>query len=216
MDEVGLEGVYRPEKLQFWLMVRPQKSSRLGEVLDNVIVFCRILWNEGLSVSVCLKEACDCLIFRGISLPNNDPILSHLMYADDLILEIGHLVSILQYEPAYFPFKYLDLSIGANLKVAKNWNPIIENFKIKLTIWKAKNLSFGGRFTIVKSVLGSLSLFYFSLFKAPKKKLLEFWKALDGDFPGEVLIIVGRFIGSFGRQLLDEKSWVALVLVILD
>lgn len=45
MDEVGLEGVYRPEKLQFWLMVRPQKSSRLGEVLDNVIVFCRILWN---------------------------------------------------------------------------------------------------------------------------------------------------------------------------
>lgn len=32
---------------------------------------------------------------------------------------------------------------------------------------KAKMISFGGRLTLVKSVLGSISLYYFSLFRAP-------------------------------------------------
>lgn len=36
----------------------------------------------------------------------------------------------------------------------------------KLSTWKAKVLSSGGRLTLVKSVLVSLPLFYFSLYKA--------------------------------------------------
>ncbi|GJZ18300.1 hypothetical protein Tco_0554423, partial [Tanacetum coccineum] len=34
---------------------------------------------------------------------------------------------------------------------------------------KAMSLSFGGRFTLIKSVLGSLGVYYFSTFKAPNK-----------------------------------------------
>lgn len=39
----------------------------------------------------------------------------------------------------------------------------------------SKSLSFGGRVTLTKAVLGSLPLFFFSLFKAPKSviELLE-------------------------------------------
>ncbi|GKF06465.1 hypothetical protein Tco_0037133 [Tanacetum coccineum] len=40
-----------------------------------------------------------------------------------------------------------------------SWNPIVEKFKEKLSFWKARTLSFGGRLTLVLSVLGSLSLF---------------------------------------------------------
>nr|KAJ0213993.1 hypothetical protein LSAT_V11C400207740 [Lactuca sativa] len=36
----------------------------------------------------------------------------------------------------------------------------------KLSAWKAKNLSFGGILTLVKLVFTSISLYYFSLFKA--------------------------------------------------
>ncbi|GKF41143.1 hypothetical protein Tco_0124485, partial [Tanacetum coccineum] len=42
-------------------------------------------------------------------------------------------------------------------------------FQNRLSNWKAKTLSFGGRLTLVKSVLGSLGVYYFSNFKAPKK-----------------------------------------------
>lgn len=45
----------------------------------------------------------------------------------------------------------------------------MDKFKSKLSSWKANNLSFGGRITLVKSVLSTLPLYFFPLFKAPKK-----------------------------------------------
>ncbi|GKB56549.1 hypothetical protein Tco_0912735, partial [Tanacetum coccineum] len=39
--------------------------------------------------------------------------------------------------------------------------------------WKSKSFSFGGRLTLIKSVLGSLGVYYFSSFKAPKKVICE-------------------------------------------
>lgn len=45
----------------------------------------------------------------------------------------------------------------------------MQKFKNKLSNCKANNLSFWGRLTLVKVVLGTFLLFYFSLFKAPKK-----------------------------------------------
>ncbi|GJZ85907.1 RNA-directed DNA polymerase, eukaryota [Tanacetum coccineum] len=41
--------------------------------------------------------------------------------------------------------------------------------KVLISKWKANTLSFGGRLTLIKSVLGSLGVYYFSTFKAPKK-----------------------------------------------
>ncbi|KAJ0813272.1 hypothetical protein HanPSC8_Chr17g0771521 [Helianthus annuus] len=37
--------------------------------------------------------------------------------------------------------------------LVKNWKPIIERFENKLSLWKARTLSFGGRVTLVKAVL---------------------------------------------------------------
>jgi hypothetical protein len=66
-----------------------------------------------------------------------------------------------------FPFIYLGFPIGANMNLVKFWQPFIDSFHSRLAVWKAKTLSFGGRITLLKSVLGSLPLYYFSLFKAP-------------------------------------------------
>ncbi|GKC04705.1 reverse transcriptase domain, reverse transcriptase zinc-binding domain protein [Tanacetum coccineum] len=58
-----------------------------------------------------------------------------------------------------FPFTYLVLPIGENMRHVNAWIHVVEKFKKRLSDWKAKTLSFGGRLTLVKSVLGSLPLF---------------------------------------------------------
>lgn len=75
----------------------------------------------------------------------------------------------MEYESTSLPFTYLGVAVGANMKGVKNWVPGIDKFKAILFKWKVKSLSFGGRLTLVNSVLNSLTLRYFSLFKAPIK-----------------------------------------------
>ncbi|XP_071706111.1 uncharacterized mitochondrial protein AtMg00310-like [Rutidosis leptorrhynchoides] len=68
-----------------------------------------------------------------------------------------------------------------------DWKPVIEKFKSRLSGWKMRSLSFGGRVVLIKSVLNSLPLYYFSLFRAPPSvlKILEsvrrgfFWGGAD-------------------------------------
>ncbi|KAI3507508.1 hypothetical protein L1887_22495 [Cichorium endivia] len=83
--------------------------------------------------------------------------------------DLIRFANILSCEPAVFPCYFLGLPIGVNMKLSRNWNVVIEKFKSKLSKWKSKMMSFGGRLTLVNSVLSSLPLYYFSLFKAPKK-----------------------------------------------
>ncbi|GJY61339.1 hypothetical protein Tco_0461996 [Tanacetum coccineum] len=43
-----------------------------------------------------------------------------------------------------FPFTYLGLLIGDNMRRVGAWNSVIEKFKSRLAEWKAKTMSFGG------------------------------------------------------------------------
>ncbi|GJX98461.1 RNA-directed DNA polymerase, eukaryota, reverse transcriptase zinc-binding domain protein [Tanacetum coccineum] len=66
------------------------------------------------------------------------------------------LASILCCQPSSLPFTYLGLPIGANMNRSCNWKPIIDKFHNRLSSWKARSLSFGGRLALLKSVLGAL------------------------------------------------------------
>ena len=54
-------------------------------------------------------------------------------------LEVNRLSSILKCKPASFPFIYLGLLVGANMKLAKNWNPVVE---IQVAIASRMSFSF--------------------------------------------------------------------------
>lgn len=82
--------------------------------------------------------------------------------------ETIRMANFLRCDVGVFPFHYLGVPIGVNMKRSSLWQPVIEKFKSKLTSWKAKYLSFAGRATLVKAVLGSLPSYYLSLFLAPK------------------------------------------------
>lgn len=45
------------------------------------------------------------------------------------------------------------------MKLAPSWKLMVDKFNLKLSSWMANTLLFGGRHTLVKTVLGSLSFF---------------------------------------------------------
>lgn len=71
------------------------------------------------------------------------------------------------YSVGEFPFVYLGLPVGANMRRVSTWRPVVEKIKKWLSQWRANTMSFGGRLTLIKSVLGSLLLYYFSMFHVP-------------------------------------------------
>lgn len=75
--------------------------------------------------------------------------------------------NILNCKIGFFPFKYLGLPIGANPKRLDTWHSIIEAIRSKLSRWKNKQLSIGGRVVVLESVLYALPLYFLSFFKAP-------------------------------------------------
>ncbi|GJW25890.1 RNA-directed DNA polymerase, eukaryota [Tanacetum coccineum] len=66
------------------------------------------------------------------------------------------------------PFTYLGVNVGANMKRISSWDVVVNKVTSKLSTWKAKTLSVGGRLTLIKSVLGAIPSYYMSLFKAPE------------------------------------------------
>ncbi|XP_071731598.1 uncharacterized protein [Rutidosis leptorrhynchoides] len=81
--------------------------------------------------------------------------------------EIESLASRMKCQAGSFPFTYLGLPIGARMKRIGDWSPVIDKFIKRLSEWKRRTLSFGGRLVLVKSVLNSLPLYFFALFRAP-------------------------------------------------
>ncbi|GKB29168.1 putative RNA-directed DNA polymerase [Tanacetum coccineum] len=82
--------------------------------------------------------------------------------------ELTSLASTVGCQSSHFPCNYLGLPIGANMSRSSNWSPLIDRFHKQISMWKANSISFGGRLTLIKVVLGSLGVYYFSIFKAPK------------------------------------------------
>ncbi|KAM0036124.1 putative RNA-directed DNA polymerase [Helianthus debilis subsp. tardiflorus] len=68
-----------------------------------------------------------------------------------------------------FPFDYLGIRVGANMNRCCHWKKVVDVFEARLSSWKAKLLSIGGRVILIKAVLESIPIYYFSLYKAPVK-----------------------------------------------
>lgn len=66
------------------------------------------------------------------------------------------------------PLSYLGIPVGVSSKNRSVWQPIISKCEAKLTKWKQRNLSMGGRITLINSVLTALPIYLLSFFKIPK------------------------------------------------
>nr|GEZ37473.1 RNA-directed DNA polymerase, eukaryota [Tanacetum cinerariifolium] len=83
------------------------------------------------------------------------------------------------------------------------WKEVVEKVKARLSRWKMKTLSIGGRLTLLKLVLGCLPIFHMSIFKVPSKVLHEL-ESLRGH------LFNGHEAGS------NKASWVKWDSVLVD
>ena len=67
------------------------------------------------------------------------------------------------------PMTYLGMPLGASHKAPSIWNPILEKIERKLAGWKKLYLSKGGRLTLLKSSLSSLSTYFLPIFTIPTR-----------------------------------------------
>ena len=78
-----------------------------------------------------------------------------------------------------FPIKYLGILIHYRKLSNNDWVRIQERFEQHLSSWKGRNLSTGGRLTLINSVLSSLPMYMMSFFEIPKgvRKKLDYFRS---------------------------------------
>nr|GEV10009.1 transposon TX1 [Tanacetum cinerariifolium] len=133
---------------------------------------------------------------------------------------VAEMTRVMKCGMGEIPLTYLGLPIRVSMRRESAWRPMVKKLKKRLTDWKAKTISFGGRLTLVKSVLGSVPLYYFSMFRVLSCviKQLERVRAVrsihgaDGGMGGGVgarsvisevwgdIIKVGEGLGRLGIQ----------------
>jgi hypothetical protein len=86
-----------------------------------------------------------------------------------------------------FPVKYLGIPMHYRKLNNKDWKVIEQRIEKKLSSWKGKHLSVGGRLVLINSVLSSLAMFMISFFEIRKGVLQKidyyrsrfFWQGDD-------------------------------------
>ena len=78
-----------------------------------------------------------------------------------------------------FPFRYLGIPMHYRRLNNSDWKGVDERFQKRLSGWKGKLLSAGGKLVLINSVLSSLPLFMFSFFEVPREvlKKLDFYRS---------------------------------------
>ncbi|GJY87422.1 RNA-directed DNA polymerase, eukaryota, partial [Tanacetum coccineum] len=81
--------------------------------------------------------------------------------------DVSNMAAVLGCGVEKLPMTYLGVPVGGNMRICDNWKRIIKKFEAKLSNWKAKLLSIGGRLSLIKAALGNLPTYFMSLYWMP-------------------------------------------------
>ncbi|GMP84262.1 hypothetical protein CsSME_00037854 [Camellia sinensis var. sinensis] len=116
-------------------------------------------WEEVL----CIKRLLRCFeVISGLKINYNKSMVIGVGVEEDLLNDFADALNCSKHA---LPFMFLGMPFGASPRLKSTWDPIVKKFKLRLATWKRKHLSFGGRLTLIKSMLSSLPVYYLSLFK---------------------------------------------------
>ncbi|GJZ47731.1 RNA-directed DNA polymerase, eukaryota, reverse transcriptase zinc-binding domain protein [Tanacetum coccineum] len=156
-------------------------------ILNGLFQWCKSKKKQSLVFkSACLvPKSGGCI---GITL-GSSLLFSHMFYADDAIFvgqwnesNINPIVHVLD---CFHRASGLRINMSKSklmgISVDADKNETVEGVVARLSKWKMKTLSIGGRLTLIKSILGSMPIYHMSIFKVPMK-VLQRMKSIRSHF----------------------------------
>ncbi|GJS00247.1 reverse transcriptase domain, reverse transcriptase zinc-binding domain protein, partial [Tanacetum coccineum] len=171
---------------------------------DDTLIFGE--WKESnarnlMRIMECVKQA------SGLKINSNKTKLYGIEVHNEEVEGLANRIGCLA---GKMSFTYHGIPIGVNMKKVDSWKVIMEKFKKRLGKWKTKMISCGGRLTLIKSVLGSLALYFFSLFRAPVSVLKSLESGLNiGSLKAFNWALIGKWWWRFRVE--ENRLWVRVV-----
>lgn len=83
------------------------------------------------------------------------------------------ILNVLPFEEGRLPVKYLGVPLISSRLLIKDCNELVEKIQNRVLDWKNKSLSIAGRLQLIRSVIGSMNVFWASVFMLPTKVLYD-------------------------------------------
>ncbi|GJT07142.1 RNA-directed DNA polymerase, eukaryota, reverse transcriptase zinc-binding domain protein [Tanacetum coccineum] len=116
-----------------------------------------------------LVQVLECFFHAsGLHINMNKSKLMGVLVDDEKVKQAASKLGCLILKP---PFSYLGSKVGGSMHRIQAWNEVVDRVYARLSKWKMKTLSIGGRLTLLKSVLGSMPIYHMSIFRVPMSVL---------------------------------------------
>lgn len=109
-----------------------------------------------------------------------------------------------------FPMNYFGLLFRGGILCRSNWNYLADVFRTKLSLWKARHLSMGGRLTLIKLVLSPIPIYPLLVMILP----VTIWNALH-DIITDIFGEDWRIGVSFTWSIVVRSPWMLIEVVLV-
>lgn len=143
--------------------ISQELSYSLLQFADDTMMICQGRWEDLWSIKAIIRGF---ELVSGLRVNFSKSFLIPFNLEDSFIQAAS---SFLSCPIGKLPIKFLGLPVGANPRRISTWSPVLDALSSRLSSWKSKYISIGGRITLIKSVLASIPLYFFYLFSSSQR-----------------------------------------------